>query len=323
MGTHGTGEENYNGKIFSELCRFNDLVFRGTLFPNKTIHKTTWISPNDKTENQIDHITISRKWRRSMHDVRMKRGADVASDHHLVAAVLKTKLKTFNDSAGRPAHKAEISKAMSQERQQVQTTDHLRLLRPSTDMLLPLLCKIWEREQVPEDWKRVHLVKLPKKGDLSSCTNWRGIMLLSIPGKVLTRIMSKRLSWTRDSRDEQAGFRQDHPCRRHSYRAHHHRIVTGVADPICQRTGKSGIQWIFMRQLKDLDFADDITFFHKDKKTHKRNYIVCQKKPGRLDPIYIGKTEAIRINNRQANPLQLHQENIKLKEVDKFILAVL
>ena len=33
------------------------------------------------------------------------------------------------------------------------------------------------------------LVKVPKKGDMSSCNNWRGIMLLSIPGKVLTRII--------------------------------------------------------------------------------------------------------------------------------------
>ena len=60
----------------------------------------------------------------------------------------------------------------------------------STEMLYPLLNKVWEQEQVPEDWKKGHMVKLPKKRDISSCTNWRGIMLLSIPGKVLTE-----LSW--------------------------------------------------------------------------------------------------------------------------------
>ena len=41
----------------------------------------------------------------------------------------------------------------------------------STEMLYPLLNKVWEQEQVPEDWKKGHMVKLPKKGDMSSCNN--------------------------------------------------------------------------------------------------------------------------------------------------------
>ena len=90
-------------------------------------------------------------------------------------------------------------------------------IQTSTEMLHPLLTKIWEQEQVPADWKRGHLVKLPKKGDLSSCNNWRGIMLLSIPGKVLSRIILERLKTALDMtlRDEQAGFRQDRSCTDH------------------------------------------------------------------------------------------------------------
>ena len=90
-------------------------------------------------------------------------------------------------------------------------------IQTSTEMLHPLLTKIWEQESVPEDWKKGHLVKLPKKGDLSSCNNLRGIMLLSIPGKVLTRIIPERLKTALDRRlrDEQAGFRQDRSCTDH------------------------------------------------------------------------------------------------------------
>ena len=62
MGRHGTGEQNEHGELFAEFCTSNDLVIGGTLFPHKTIHKTTWTSPDGKTENQIDHITIGRKW---------------------------------------------------------------------------------------------------------------------------------------------------------------------------------------------------------------------------------------------------------------------
>ena len=44
------------------------------------------------TEDQIDHICIAKKFRRSLEDARVKRGADAASDHHLVVAKLKLKL---------------------------------------------------------------------------------------------------------------------------------------------------------------------------------------------------------------------------------------
>ena len=53
----------------------------------------TWVSPDQVTENQIDHIGINKMFRRSLQDVRVKRGADIASDHHLVTARLKLKLR--------------------------------------------------------------------------------------------------------------------------------------------------------------------------------------------------------------------------------------
>ena len=42
---------------------------------------------------------------------------------------------------------------------------------------------IWQAEEVPGDWRRGAIVKLPKKGNLSDCNNWRGTTLLSIPRK--------------------------------------------------------------------------------------------------------------------------------------------
>ncbi|KAK7481553.1 hypothetical protein BaRGS_00027202, partial [Batillaria attramentaria] len=49
-----------------------------------------------------------RKWRRSLLDVRAKRGADAASDHHLVIAAIKIKLKAYRDQADRPSHKYNV-----------------------------------------------------------------------------------------------------------------------------------------------------------------------------------------------------------------------
>lgn len=58
------------------------------------------------------------------------------------------------------------------------------------DNLVTLCNKCWQSNTVPYDWKRGIIVRIPKKGDLSDCNNWRGITLLSVPGKVfLLRII--------------------------------------------------------------------------------------------------------------------------------------
>lgn len=43
----------------------------------------------------------------------------------------------------------------------------------SVSILHPLFQKIWEEETIPEEWKGGYLIKLPKKGDLSNCANYR------------------------------------------------------------------------------------------------------------------------------------------------------
>ena len=87
------GYMNENGERFADSCAQNSLVIRGSVFEHRRIHKATWRSPDHVTENQIDHACICRKFRRSLQDVRVKRGTDVASDHHMVLATLKLRLK--------------------------------------------------------------------------------------------------------------------------------------------------------------------------------------------------------------------------------------
>jgi hypothetical protein len=93
MGNQGCGSMNDNGQRLANFCSENSLVIGGTLFPHKEIHKLTWESPNRRDKNQIDHLMINRMWRGSLQDVRVKRGADVGSDHHLVTAKIKIKLR--------------------------------------------------------------------------------------------------------------------------------------------------------------------------------------------------------------------------------------
>lgn len=55
-----------------ELCTTFNLVVGGTLFPHRDIQKLTWYSPSGKDSNQIDHLMITRTWRRSLLGVKVK-----------------------------------------------------------------------------------------------------------------------------------------------------------------------------------------------------------------------------------------------------------
>ena len=72
---------------------FKELVIDGTIFPHKSIRKTPWTSTDHITQDQIDHIYIVKKFRWTMEDVRIRGGVDIASDHHLMVAKMKLKLK--------------------------------------------------------------------------------------------------------------------------------------------------------------------------------------------------------------------------------------
>ena len=62
-----------------------------------------------------------------------------------------------------------------------------------TDWMMELLQEVWKAKQVPQDWKNATLVPIHKKKDRRVCSNYRGVSLLSVPGKVLSLILLERL----------------------------------------------------------------------------------------------------------------------------------
>jgi len=94
----------------------------------------------------------------------------------------------------------------------------IELLKHGQDELAEKLTNvfntIWHIEDVPDDWRQGVLLPLPKKGCLSDCNNWRGITLMSVPGKTFCTVLLNRLNSEVDRllREEQAGFRHGRSC---------------------------------------------------------------------------------------------------------------
>ena len=78
------------------------------------------------------------------------------------------------------------------------------------DWLWELLREVWRTKQIPQEWKNAILIPLHKKKDRKVCDNYRGIALLSVPGKVLSLILLERLENIIDPQllESQCGFRQ-------------------------------------------------------------------------------------------------------------------
>jgi hypothetical protein len=67
------------------------LVFESA-FPHRNIHKYSYMSPEGKSHNQIDHILVDRPVHSSVINVRLFRAADYDTDHYLVVTEVGERL---------------------------------------------------------------------------------------------------------------------------------------------------------------------------------------------------------------------------------------
>src|SRR5699024_5911508 len=76
-------ESNENGVLMVCFATVKQMIVSSTYFPRKDLHKGTWISPNGRVINQIDHVLVDGRHRGCVEHVRTFRGADCNSDHFL------------------------------------------------------------------------------------------------------------------------------------------------------------------------------------------------------------------------------------------------
>ena len=89
----GLGVQNETGQRLTEFCQENALVIANTIFQQHKRRLYTWTSPDDQHRNQTDYILCSQRWRSYIQSAKTRLGADCGSDHELLIAKARLKLK--------------------------------------------------------------------------------------------------------------------------------------------------------------------------------------------------------------------------------------
>ena len=79
--------------MLTEFCQENIFVIANTLFQQHKRRLYTWTSPDGQHGNQIDYIFCSQRWRSSIQSAKTRPGADCGSDHELLIAKFRLRLK--------------------------------------------------------------------------------------------------------------------------------------------------------------------------------------------------------------------------------------
>ena len=93
LGSFGLGTRIKKGHRLVEFCQEFKMSISYTHFQHKPRHLYTWKSPGDICRNQIDFIMVKERFRNCIIDVNTFPGADINSDHCLLGAKMRVKVK--------------------------------------------------------------------------------------------------------------------------------------------------------------------------------------------------------------------------------------
>ena len=92
-GKFGLGIWNEAGQRLIEFCQENAQVTANNVVQQHKRRHYTWTSADGQHRNQTDYILCSQRWRTSIQSTKTRPGGDCGSDHELLIAKFRLKLK--------------------------------------------------------------------------------------------------------------------------------------------------------------------------------------------------------------------------------------
>ena len=97
-GKFDLGVQNEAGQRLIVFCQESALVIVSIFFLQHKRRLYTWTSPNGQYWNQIDYILFSQRWRSSTQSAKTRPGVDCDTDHVLLIAKFRLKLKKVGEA---------------------------------------------------------------------------------------------------------------------------------------------------------------------------------------------------------------------------------